>query len=361
MGAETRRPTLLHVFPTFGTGGVQVRFASIVNRFGRRWRHVIVAMDGNMSCLERLDPDLDVVYPQLFLPKGNALRTVGRCRAALRSLAPDLLLTYNWGAIEWAIANVPPIVQHVHVEDGLGPDEWVRQFRRRVWTRRLVLRRSTLVVPSYALRRMALEDWGLPPAVIKLIPNGVDLGRFAGGAPRAEGPPVIGTVAALRVEKNLGRLLHAFHAVRQQTPVRLVIVGNGSERPRLEALSAELGIAGDVRFAGHTPRPEREYADFDIFALSSDTEQMPLSLLEAMAAGLPAVSTDVGDVRLMLAAANQHFVVGPDVAAFSDALLRLVRAPALGREIGAANRLRAEQEYDEEAMFAAWAGLFDGS
>nr|WP_294507702.1 glycosyltransferase [uncultured Rhodopila sp.] len=358
---ERRQPTLLHVFPTFATGGVQVRFACVANRFGRRWRHAIVAMDGNSACRERLNPDLDAIYPPIVLPKGNALRTVGRCRAALRDLAPDLLLTYNWGSIEWAIANLAPIVRHVHVEDGLGPDEAIRQFRRRIWTRRFVLRRSTVVVPSHLLQRTATEVWGLPPPVVRLIPNGVDLARFAGSAARPDGPPVIGTVAALRAEKNLGRLLHAFKRVRQQMPARLVIVGDGPERAGLEALGAELGIAGDVRFAGHTPRPESEYAGFDIFALSSDTEQMPLSLLEAMAARLPVAATDVGDVRLMLAAANQGFVVQKDAAALGDALLRLVREPDLRRAIGAANRARAEQEYDQEGMFAAWASVFDGN
>jgi glycosyltransferase involved in cell wall biosynthesis len=352
-------PLLLHVFPTFGTGGREVRFAAVANRFGQRWRHAIVAMDGDLSCRERLDPGLDVSYPQFVLPKGNTLDNVLRCRAALHKLAPSLLVTNNWGAIEWAMANLVPVARHVHVEDGLGPDEVEHQFSRRIWTRRLVLRRSTVVLPSHGLMRMAREIWHLPPTRLRLIPNGVDLGRFKPPVPHVEAVPVIGTVAALRIEKNLARLLHAFQIVRQAAPARLVIVGDGEERPGLEALAAELGVAADVRFAGHTARPEREYAGFDIFALSSDTEQMPLSVLEAMAASLAIAATNVGDVALMVAKSNQRFVTAKEVLPLAAALLELVRSPDLRRQIGAANRARAEQEYDQEAMFEAWASEFD--
>ena len=354
-------PLLLHVFPSFATGGAQVRFCAVANRFGRRWRHAVIAMDGELSCRERLDPGLDVTFPSLVLPKGDTLGNIRRCRAALRRLAPGLLVTTNWGAIEWALANLLPVVRHVHVEEGLGPGEIDRQFARRVWTRRLVLHHSTVVLPSQGLERMARDIWRLPHRRLRLIPNGVDLARFGARAPRPDGVPVIGTVAALRVEKNIGRLLHAFRLVRQAMPARLVIVGDGAERPRLEALARELGIAADVRFAGHMQHPEREYAGFDVFALSSDSEQMPLSVLEAMAARLPVAATDVGDVRLMLAPQNRGLVVARDAAALAGALLGLLRAPERRHAIGVANRAWAAQQHDQETMFAAWASVFDSA
>jgi glycosyltransferase involved in cell wall biosynthesis len=353
--------TLLHVFPSFATGGVQVRFAAIANRFGRLWRHAIIAMDGDLACAGRLDPSLDVVFPSVELPRNNTLGNIRRCREAIRSIAPSTLVTSNWGTIEWALANLLPLVRHVHVEDGLGPDEVGGQYGRRIWARRLALRRSTVVLPSFGLMRMAREIWRLPSRRLRFIPNGVDLTRFDVSAARSAACPVIGTVAALRVEKNIGRMLKAFQIVRAARPARLVIVGDGPERPALGALAVELGIAGDVRFAGHTPHPEREYADFDIFALSSDTEQMPLSVLEGMAARLPVVATDVGDVRQMLAATNERFVVARDAGALATALLALIDAPDLRGDIGRANREKAVREYDQERMFSAWAAVFDGA
>jgi glycosyltransferase involved in cell wall biosynthesis len=116
-----------------------------------------------------------------------------------------------------------------------------------------------------------------------------------------------------------------------------------------------------VHFTGHLAGPHRAYGGFDIFALSSDTEQMPLSVLEAMAAGRPIAATDVGDVRTMLAADNRAYVTQRDDAKLAAALLALLDAPALRDRLGAANRARAEQEYDQHSMFQAYAALFDGA
>ena len=95
--------------------------------------------------------------------------------------------------------------------------------------------------------------------------------------------------------------------------------------------------------------------------MSSDTEQMPLSLLEAMAAGLPVVSTDVGDIRVMVAPANGPYVMPLDDAALAAAFRGLLDQPSLRQALGAANRTRAEQEFDQAKMFQAWASVFDGT
>ena len=352
-------PLLLHVYSTFAVGGPQVRFAALANRFGREFRHAIVAMDGNTACRERLDPGLDVTFPQVEIRKGDTLGNRRRFRAVLAAQRPDALVTSNWGSIEWAMANTPALVRHLHVEDGFGPEERDRQLPRRVWTRRLLLRRATVAVPSQVLFRLATEVWRLPRSHVNYVPNGIDLARFA--VPRqANEVPVIGTVAALRPEKNLARLLRAFAAVRAQRPCRLVIAGGGPERAGLEALAGELGVAEDVTFPGHVADTPALYAGFDVFALSSDTEQMPLSVLEAMAAGLPVAATDVGDVRAMLAPENGAQVVAQDEALLAAALSALLEDPARRALLGAANRRRAEVAFDQEAMFAAWHALFRG-
>ena len=357
----TPPPLFLHVFPTFATGGAQVRLTSVLNHHGTQWRHAIVAMDGVTTCRERLNPGLDVIFPMVTLPKRSTWGNIRRCRAVIRALAPDVLVTSNWGSIEWAMANLLPLTRHVHVEDGLGPDEVAGQLPRRVWTRRAVLRHSTVVLPSRVLEHVALETWRLPRRHIRYIPNGVDLARFGTPPPMSKGPPVIGTVAALRPEKNIGRLLLAFASVRQAMPARLVIVGDGPERAGLENMAAALNVAEDVRFTGHLQEPRLEYAGFDLFALSSETEQMPLSVLEAMAAHLPIVATDVGDIGVMVSAENASFVVPRDPEPLAAALMAVLRLPDRGRSIGTANRRRAEAVYSQETMFAAWSAVLGGS
>ncbi len=351
-------PLLLHVFSTFAVGGPQMRFAAIANHCGAGLRHEVVAMDGDVTAAGRLHPGLAAGFPGVVVRKGDTPGNLRRFAAALRALRPDMLVTYNWGSIEWAMANALLRVPHVHIEDGFGPEERARQLPRRVLTRRLLLRRARVVLPSRTLLAIATDIWRLPR--LSYIPNGIDLTRFAPGP--AAGPPpwprdrpVIGTVAALRPEKNLSRLLDAVAALPD---ARLVIVGDGPQRGALTAHAAALGIADRVHFTGALADPAGAYRHFDVFALSSDTEQMPLSVLEAMGSGLAVAATDVGDVRAMLAEANRPFVVAQESGALATSLAALLADPGLRATLGAANRARAERDFDEAAMVRAYAALF---
>lgn len=359
-------PLLLHVYSTFAVGGPQVRFAALANRFGTDFRHAIVAMDGNTAARDRLDPALDVRFPVIEIRKGDMLGNRARFRALLREMRPDRLVTSNWGSIEWAMANMPMLVPHLHVEDGFGPEERDRQLPRRVWTRRLLLRRASVAVPSQRLFHIARDIWRLPAGRLHYVPNGVDLARFTPAPLSARDMTVVGTVAALRPEKNLGRLLRAFaHLVADRPaaarPLRLVIAGDGPERPGLEAIASSLGIASAVSFTGYIADTAALYAGFDLFALSSDTEQMPIAVLEAMAAGLPVAATAVGDITAMLAPENLPYVVPLDDAALAGAMTRLLDTPALCARLGAANRAQAMARFDQDAMFSAWHALLRGA
>jgi glycosyltransferase involved in cell wall biosynthesis len=336
-----------------------VRFATLVNRLGARFSHAVVAMDGRLDARALLDPAQDIRFPKVTVVKGDPGGNLWRFRAVLRDIDPDLLVTSNWGSIEWALARIGTGVPHLHLEDGFGPEERARQLRRRVLARRLLLRRSTVVVPSRLLWHVANETWRLPCSNVRLLANGINVARFETARPRqGVQPVVIGTVAALRPEKNLARLIRAVALVPPEVPVRLVIVGDGPERAALQALAVAMGVEERIEFVGHRTDPAPFYAGFDMFALSSDTEQMPLSVLEAMASGLPVVATNVGDVATMLDAANHSYVVPRDDKALADALRSLAMNPDLRASLGSANRARVEAEFAEGDMVAAWSDLF---
>lgn len=354
---------LLTVFPTFAVGGAQARFTTLANHLGAEWRHVIVAMDGVTTARERLSPGLDVTFPPLTVRKGDLLGNVRRFRAMMRSLSPTTLLTHNFGSIEWAMASQGLPVRPIHVEDGFGPEERTQQLPRRVWLRRLFLRNRPVVLPSLTLMQVARQTWRLPPRCLHYVPNGVDLERFSRPLPRHEWAgegPVIGTIAALRPEKNIERLVRAFARVAAQRPARLVLIGDGPQRAELEGLAGELGLGDRVIFAGHTAEPDLLLKSLDIFAMSSDTEQMPISLLEAMAAGRPVAATAVGDIATMLPDVGRRFVTPCDASALAQALLELVGDPALRRQLGDANQAKARQEFGLTDMLARWSSLLQG-
>ncbi len=354
--------TLLHVFPTFAIGGQQTRFATVASRLGDRYRHIVVSLDGRDTALALLAKDVQVrMEPARRLSGLAAWRTYG---AALRSIRPDALVTYNWGPIEWAIANrLGEQRPHIHLEDGFGVDEADRQLARRVLTRSIVLRRSEVVVPSRNLERIALRRWHLPPRRVSYIPNGIDARRFdrtaaASGYFERDGECVIGTFAPLRPEKNIARLIRSF--ARLEGRLRLVICGDGPQAGPLRALADELGLADRVTFTGHVPAPELVMEQFDIFAISSDTEQMPYAVLEAMCARLPVVGTDVGDVGAMLHPDNRRFVVPRDEPDALAAALRVLAADAdLRRALGERNRADVERRFTIEQMTTGFATILD--
>ncbi len=363
-------PHMVHVFPSFAAGGVPLRTAEIINALGGAYRHTVIALDGRFEAQTRVAPDVKVEYLQPATGKAGPPRRLAAIAAELRRLGPDLLVSYNWGAIEWAAVNrFWHRVPHLHLEDGFGPGEATRQLSRRVRARRVALKRAAVIVPSENLRRIATEIWRLDPRTVRLVPNGVDCDLFACppdpalvpgiASAAAAGAVVVGTVAPLRPEKDLAHLIRSFARVAPGRNVVLAIVGGGAERERLAALVAELGIGERTLMPGHVDTPARVYGLLDVFAMSSVTEQMPISLIQAMAAGRPVVATDVGDIRNMVAEPNRPFVVPPrDDDAYDAALARLIEDSALRRSLGAANRARAVEAYPLQKMFDAWRSIF---
>jgi len=361
---------ILHVHSTFALGGKEARAAALMNAFGRAARHTVVtAMPGETSARAALAPGVAAAFPEDG-PRLTGAPTPWRLRriaAAMRGF--DLVLTYNWGAFDAVMARrlfagslkLPPLVHH---EDGFNADEAAALDPRRNLYRRLGLPAATrLVVPSERLETIARTAWRQPEGRVVRIPNGIPVADYAAapepvpGVEKRPGEVLVGTVAGLRPIKNLPRLVRAFAAMT--SPARLVVVGTGPESERIAAEARRCGVADRVHMPGFLAEPARWIGTFDVFALSSDSEQFPISLLEAMAAGLPAVATAVGDVPHMVAADNAPLIVAPDdEAAFAAALDALAARPDLRRAIGRANRAKAASAYDEAAMIARYAAVY---
>lgn len=353
--------SLLHIFPSFARGGQQIRFAAIAEALGDEFLHQVVSLDGDLSARSALRGE-NVSF-EAFV--ANKCRTISisnliRFDRIFRKFKPNMLCTYNFGSLEAVLANnLGPRLPHIHYEDGFGGDETKdSQIRKRIRARRALLKRSFVTVPSRSLATTALHDWLLPPHRLNRISNGIDVEKFfVAGRRRPRGACVtIGAVGALRPEKNFNRLVEAFGSIADGRS-RLVIYGEG---PELGALRQAGRRHGDcVVLPGGTESPEQAYSEFDVFALSSDTEQMPLTVMEAMASGLPIVATDVGDVKEMVSQSNKEFIVPrDDQAALSAALSRLVKDEDLRARLGAANAAKARSAFRLNDMVSSHKALY---
>ena len=344
----------VHVFATFGAGGPQIRAVQLMAHLGPAFRHVVLAMDGNYDAKAQIAAGIDVefVAPP---PRAGMLATRKAQIAFLQQQRPDLVLTYNWGAIETVAASRALRLPLVHHEDGFLPDEAQRRLARRSWLRWWLLRKVPVVVPSAVLQGIATREWGLRAASVHLLANGVDLARFRPAA--AIAAPVLGTVGGLRPEKDHATLLAALAAL--PAAVRARIVGGGALQESLRARAAELGVQDRVEWVGPVADTAPHYATFAVFVLSSRTEQMPIAMLEAMACGLPVVATDVGDVRAILPPEAQGCIVPrQDPAALAAALQRVLADPALQAHLGAANRAAAERHYESRRCLDRFAAVY---
>ena len=360
---------ILHCHSTFNLGGKEARCVRLMNAFGDAAEHVILsAMPDRTGARDAIDRGVKVDFPADAPSLQGKPGPVRYAKLARYMRRFDLVLTYNWGSFDAVMARRllggPPLIHH---EDGFNEDEAVRLNPKRSLYRRLGLPGAfRLVVPSHRLERIARDVWHRPSERIARIPNGIALAAYRkppveGAIPgfaRERDEIVIGTVAGLRAVKNLPRLVRAFAGMTHKA-ARLVIVGEGPESEAIAAEARATGVASRLLMPGFLARPADWIGHFDIFALSSDSEQQPISLIEAMAAGLPAVATDVGDVASMVADDNRPLIVDPaDEAAFSAALDTFADRDDLRREIGLANREKAEALYDEQAMIAAYARLY---
>jgi glycosyltransferase involved in cell wall biosynthesis len=278
----------------------------------------------------------------------------------------DLVLSYNWGAMDGVMArrllasrDMPALIHH---EDGFNEDESVRRNWKRNLFRRVGLRTAAaVVVPSTLLQRIATDEWHVGSRA-RLIRNGIDVAAYAAGPSipipgfeRRDGQVVIGTVAGLRKVKDLPRLVRAVAAL--PPTVRLVIVGEGPEREAIAAEAATCGLADRLVMPGFMAEPARWIGHFDLLALSSRSEQAPIAAIEAMAAGLPVVSPDVGDVAAMVAEANRPFIATGEQA-FRAALAQMAADAALRARVGQENRDVAAERFDESRMVGAYEKLY---
>jgi len=364
------RPRLLHVFPSFAVGGVPNRIATIINRLGDGHYHTILALDGHYGAAETLLSHTNVDLMAFECRRESFINTIRGIRRKLKNEAPDALLTYNWGAIEWAFVNtVFSLGPHVHFESGFGKEEESALLWRRNRFRRLALLRARrLVVPSQTLAQIAEGAWRIPQRKVQVIPNGVESEKFRGQPgcvtnaefSTSSQAVVVGTVAPLRPEKNLERLLRCFAALDAKQEARLVVVGDGTERSKLEQVAMEYGISDRTVFAGHRDDVAHVLRGLDIFVMTSDTEQMPNSLLQAMAAGRPVIATDVGDVKRMVAPENRPYIVSKtDEQGFKERLENLLVDREKRLLLGEKNQTYARAYYGMDEMVAAYKSLFD--
>jgi len=212
-------------------------------------------------------------------------------------------------------------------------------------------------VVSNAIRRRLIERDSVPPNLITVVPNAVSAVACTAAAPQGlpaelgEGP-LVGVIARLQPEKGLDHFLKAAARVAALVPeARFIVVGDGPLRGELEALARRIGVGESVCFLGFRADAREVTGLLDVLVVPSLTEGSPLVVLEAMAAGVPVVASDVGGIPDQIRHEREGLLVPPgDPKALEVALLCLLRDPAYARVLGEEGRRRAHSKFGHGRM-----------
>lgn len=359
---------LVHVLDSLAVGGTETGVVNLINATRGKFRHTVVTMTSVGPLAERLPPEVGLRCLQKN--PGVDLKAIVRLAILFRRLRPRVVHSRNWGALDAVIAARLAGVRFViHGEHGREASDPRGLNRRRNRIRKVLAPFvSRFVTVSFDLRRWLVGTIGIPAEKVVTIHNGVDVDRFGTGDRHAvrralglsDETLVIGTVGRLDPIKDHAALLAAVAQLGDVRPrVTLVIVGEGPCRPSLERDIIRRGIGDRVIMAGERLDVPDLLAAFDVFALPSLGEGISNTILEAMAAGLPVVATDVGGNPELV----EHDVTGLLVpSGSSSALAAAVRAyssdTGLAALHGKAGRERAARELSLDHMAGAYTRLY---
>jgi glycosyltransferase involved in cell wall biosynthesis len=337
-------------------GGTETQLLALIRALDRaRVEPALVLLDGTDAESRSLEPgDCPVLRLGLrSLHRPAALAAAAKLTHFWRDQRTDVLQVYFLDSVYFGapLARLAGLRRVVRVRNNLG--HWLTPRHR--WLGRVMGRLVDVTLTNCEPARQALlRAEGGPARRVRVLENGVDLHSFAAVPPPAPGrrPPRVGAVANLRPVKAIDLLVRAAaHVLAEHPGATFHVAGEGEQRPELERLIGDLGLAGRFYLHGAVADVPAFLAGLDMAVLCSHAEGMSNAVLEAMAAGRPVVATDVGANGHLLRGGELGVLVPPgDEAALAGAVGGLLRDPAQAARLGAAARRHVQAHYSREAM-----------
>jgi glycosyltransferase involved in cell wall biosynthesis len=357
---------IVHVTESLEYGGAERVIVTLANE--QQARHAVYVVCAKREGELRAQVAREVAVTCLGKGEGNSLGAILRLARLLKKLAPDVVHTHDWGVfldVVWAaqLANVQHVIHSVHGRYMAYPETLRARLKKRLrhWLeRRAIARCSAVVCVSRALCEDVAKELGIESSFLRTVYNGVAVGSPSPRPVRAASGFRFVAVGRLVAVKNLGMLIEAFATVaKNHTDATLRIVGDGPERDFLERRVAEMKLAGRIAFSGFVDDIDAVMRDADAVVLSSLSEGMPMSILEAMRAGLPVIATRVGGIpEIVIDGRTGILVASKDTRALANAMESLIGNRDAAARMGQAGYERLTDSFSIERMIAAYEELY---
>ncbi len=358
---------VLFVLPCLGTGGSERVVMNLCLEMQDEFLPVVVAFrDGELAAQLR---GSGVVVHVLNRRGGIDLRLTFSLLKLIRKYQIRVINTHHFVSLFYAFwasrfAGVPI----VHTEHSRWEMENLSRFWK-LWFRLFLSRLEMVTAVSRGAFEYLIDHLSSDKKRTTLVLNGIDVELFKKGAEQpvlrhelglADDDLVVGCVGNLRVEKNQELLIRALALLQgQDRNVKVLLIGDGPSRSFLENLTQELGVEDKVLFLGIRHDVPRLYGVMDVYCLPSRYEGLPLTLLEAMAAGTPIVGTDVlGISEVIQHRQNGLLVADNDPEKLKDALITLEQNLALRTALAESGRTRVDAAYSFAAFVSGYKLLF---
>jgi glycosyltransferase involved in cell wall biosynthesis len=367
--AAARPLTVGQVLHSLHVGGAEMLAARLARRLRAECRFVFLCLDELGALGEELRAE-GFAVELLGRKSGVDGRCALRLSQCLRRHHVDVIHAHQYTPFFYSLlARLLCDRPVLFTEHGRHYPDF-RRPKRVVANRLLLQRRDRVVGVGQAVRDALIRHEGLPAERVGVIYNGVDTAHFGNEAGDRDairreigvGPDdfVVLLVARLDYLKDHATALRTLHRVAAQRPnVRLVLAGEGPERTAIEQQIAELGLGGQVRLLGLRKDVARLLKATDLFLLTSISEGIPLTVIEAMAAGLPVLATRVGGLAELVEDGQTGFLApARDDVTLADRLLQLAADPDLRQQFGQHGKERAQALFTESLMHARYLDLY---
>jgi len=355
-----QQPLVVHLIYCLDTGGLErVMLNCIRGMAGQGFRHAVISLTHASQFANQLPADVPVYC--LGKNPGADLTIHLKLWRLLRDLRPAIMHSYNLATLEYhPISWLAGVRGHFHAEHGRDVSDPKGENKKYQWLRRLIspfVQRYVAV--SDDLYQWLIQQVGLSRRKAQLIYNGINTSQFNSSAKKNDNFDFI-HVARLSPIKDQTTLITAFALVRQQSmhPCRLRLVGDGPLRLQLEQQVAAAGITDCVEFLGERHDIAALLQQSQVFVMSSLAEGIPMTVLEAMASGLPVIATAVGGLPELIQAEHGVLVAPSSPEALAVAMRQYLENPALVATHGQHGRQRVCEKFSEPAMVAQYLTLY---